>query len=76
MRSHPIRKLTSVGPFVRIDASTLNILNGAAVRVANGSFLNATGDLFSIVNAGKLNLPIGAPVTVTGSPVLNVSAPS
>jgi hypothetical protein len=65
-------KLTSIGPLVQINGSTLNI-NGSAIRAQFGSGLAVTGDLFSISNAGKLNITNGGALFVSGGSVVNVT---
>jgi hypothetical protein len=68
-----LAKLTAVGPFVKMDGSTLTVSNGHAIRVMGGSFLNVSGDLFSILNGGRLNLTNGAPLFVSGGSVVKIS---
>ena len=67
-------KLTSVGPLVKINGSTMNI-NRSAVRVAGGSGLSISGngDLLSISNGGKLNITNGGALFVSGGSVVNVT---
>jgi hypothetical protein len=66
-------KLTTVGPFVKLDNASLTVTSGHAIRVMGGSFLNITGDLFSISNGGSLTLSSGSPIFVSGGSVLKVS---
>jgi hypothetical protein len=66
-------KLTSVGPIAKIDASTLTISSGHALKVQSGSFVGITGDLFSIANAGKLNISNGGAIFASGNSVVNIS---
>ena len=66
-------KLTSIGPIVKIDASTLTVASSNALGVRNGSFVGITGDLFSIANAGKLNISNGSAIFASGGSVINIS---
>jgi hypothetical protein len=66
-------KLTATGPLAKLDASTLTITNGHAFRIMGGSFLNVTGDLFSIANASKFNITGGGVLFISGSSVVKIS---
>jgi len=69
-------KVTSLGPLVALDASTLNVTSGALIRLAGGSFLSVTGDLLKLSNGSTLNinsLSDGFLVTATGGSVLKVT---
>ena len=67
-------KLTSsdINPLVRLDASTLTILNGAAVAVRGGSFLNVRNDLFAINNGSTVNVNNGPFLLVSGGSVVRI----
>jgi hypothetical protein len=65
-------KLTAMGPLVQINGSTLNV-TGSAISARLGSGLAVTGDLFSISNAGKLNITNGGALFVSGGSVVNVT---
>jgi hypothetical protein len=65
-------KLDLVGPLVKVDASTLNIA-GHALRALGGSFVNITGDLFSIANQGKINITNGGAILVSGNSVVKIT---
>ncbi len=65
-------KVTSVGQFVTLDASTLNVTSGS-LMLLNGSFLNVTGDLLFLSNSSKLNLLDGAVLSLTGNSVAQIS---
>jgi hypothetical protein len=66
-------KVTSLGPLVRLDASTMNVNNGALARVAGGSFLKVTGDLLDLRNGSTLNLLNGPIMNVGGGSVASIS---
>lgn len=69
-------KLTSVGPLLKLDASTLAVLGGALINLAGGSFLSVIGNLLTLANGSTLNLASlssGFLVTVSGGSVLNVT---
>ena len=66
-------KVASLGPLVRLDGSTLNVLNGALINVAGGSYLGVSGDLIRLSNGSTLNLLNGSLLSVSGGSVLNVS---
>jgi hypothetical protein len=70
-------KVTSLGPVVALDASTLTVNNGAAVFVNRGSLLQVNGDLFSLVNGSALRTLNGPAVQVrsdlAGTSMLHVS---
>jgi hypothetical protein len=65
-------KVTSVGPVVKLDASVMNVLSGAAIRVAGGSFLNVTGDLLELRNGSTLTLLNGPVLNITGNSVAKI----
>jgi hypothetical protein len=66
-------KLTATGPLVKLDASTLTITSGHAIRTMGGSFLNITGDLFSLSNASTLTIKNGGALFVSGDSVVKIS---
>lgn len=66
-------KVTSLGPLVKLDASSLTVRSGALVNVANGSLLNVNGNLVQLSNGGILNLRNGPLLSVSGGSILNVS---
>lgn len=66
-------KVTSLGPLIALDRSTMTILSGAAVNVAGGSVLKVTGDLIQLSNGSTLNLLNGPLLSVSGSSVANIS---
>jgi hypothetical protein len=66
-------KLTSVGPLVKLDGSTLTVGGGSLIRVAGGSLLRVTGDLVQLANGSTLNLSNGPLLTASGKSVVNVS---
>ena len=66
-------KVTSLGPLLRLDASTLTVTAGAALNVAGGSLLRVTGDLLLLRNASTLRLLNGPLLRVSGNSVVNVS---
>ncbi len=66
-------KVTSNGPLVKLDASTLTINNGAGINVAGGSFLNVTGDLKQLLNGSTLSLLNGPALNVKGDSVVKIS---
>ena len=66
-------KLTSVGPLARLDASTLTVNAGAAIRVTGGSLLRVTGDLLELNNAAIMNVSSGPVLRVSGNSVVNVT---
>ncbi len=69
-------KVTSLGPVIKLDASTLTVTSGALINLAGGSFLKVTGDLLQLSNGSTLNingLSNGFLITAAGGSVLNVS---
>ena len=66
-------KVTSVGPMVKLDGSTLTINNGAGASVAGGSFLKVTGDFIQLGNASTLDIKNGPGLSVIGGSVVNIS---
>jgi hypothetical protein len=68
-----LAKLNVTGPLVKLDAATLTIANGHAVRAMGGSFLNVGGDLFSIANGGKLDIKNGAALFISGGSVVKIN---
>jgi YVTN family beta-propeller protein len=66
-------KVTSLGPVLRLDASTLTVTNGAAINVTGGSLLKVTGDLLALTNGSTLTVSNGALLSVSGNSVVNVS---
>jgi hypothetical protein len=66
-------KITSVGPVIKLDASTLTVTSGAAINVAGGSLLKITGgDLVHLNNGSTLTMSNGPLLNVTGNSVVNV----
>jgi hypothetical protein len=66
-------KVTSLGPVLALDASTLTVTSGAAIRVAGGSLLLVTGDLVTLAGGSTLNILDGPLLSVTGGSAVNVS---
>ncbi|MBI2528181.1 MAG: FecR domain-containing protein [Candidatus Rokubacteria bacterium] len=66
-------KVTSLGPLLRLDASTMTVTSGAAVNVAGGSLLRVTGDLIQLSNGSTLTLLSGPILNVAGGSVVNIS---
>jgi len=66
-------KVTSLGPVLRLDASTLTVQAGAAINVNAGSLLKVTGDLLELRNGSTLSVMNGPLVRVAAGSVLNVS---
>jgi len=69
-------KVTSLGPLVTLDASTLNVTSGALIRLAGGSFLSVTGDLLQLSNGSTItlkDLSTGFLITAAGGSVLKVT---
>ncbi|MBI4607931.1 MAG: FecR domain-containing protein [Candidatus Rokubacteria bacterium] len=69
-------KVTSLGPVIKLDASTLNVASGALINLAGGSFLKVTGDLFQLSNGSIINvngLSNGFLIAASGGSILNVS---
>lgn len=66
-------KVTSLGPVLTLDASTLSVVVGALVKVAGGSFLKVVGDFLDMRNGSTLNLLNGPVLSVGGGSVVNVT---
>jgi len=66
-------KVISLGPVVRLDASTLTVISGAALHVGGGSVLRVTGDLFSLSNGSTLRLLNGPLLSLSGNSLLTVT---
>lgn len=66
-------KLTSVGPVLKLDGSTLTVTTGDLIRVRNGSLLKVTGDFAQLSNGAKINVSDGAFLSVSGGSVVNIS---
>ena len=66
-------KVTSLGPIVALDRSTLTVASGAVVNLAGGSLLSVTGNLFSLANGSTLSVLNGPLVSLSGGSILNVS---
>jgi hypothetical protein len=66
-------RVTSLGPIVALDRSTLTVASGAAVNLAGGSLLSVTGNLFSLANGSTLSVLNGPLVSLSGGSILNVS---
>jgi hypothetical protein len=66
-------KVTSLGPLVALDRSTLSVANGAALNLARGSLLSVTGNLFSLANGSTLQVLNGPLVSLTGGSMLSVT---
>jgi hypothetical protein len=66
-------KVTSVGPILKLDGSTLTVRSGAAVNVAGGSALGVAGDLIQLVNGSTLSVLNGPLLSVAGGSVVNIS---
>ena len=66
-------KVTSLGPVTRLDASTLNVTNGALASLAGGSVLKVTGDFLELRNGSTLNLFNGPILSISDGSLVNVS---
>jgi hypothetical protein len=66
-------KLASIGPVLRLDASTFTVTAGAAISVNGGSLLRITGDLLSMINASTFTISNGSVLNVTGGSVVHIS---
>ncbi len=66
-------QVTSLGPLVALDRSTLSVANGAALNLASGSLLSVTGNLFSLANGSTLQVLNGPLVSLSGGSVLSVT---
>jgi hypothetical protein len=66
-------KLTSAVPLVKLDAATLNVTSGAAVRVTGSSLLALSGDLFSLANGAKINVLNGGALYISGNSVVTIN---
>jgi len=64
--------VTSAGPLIRLDASTLSVLAGSAVNVAGGSALDVTGDLITLSNGARLNVNGGGVLRVAGNSLASI----
>ena len=63
-------RMDVIGPVVRLDASTLNILGNHVITVGGGAFpslLNVTGSLIALANSSTLNVSNGALLSVFNS---------
>jgi hypothetical protein len=58
---------------VRLDASTLNVTNGALALVAGGSKLTVGGNLVNLLNGATLTIFNGPLITVSGSSFVNIT---
>jgi len=66
-------QVTSLGPLVTLDRSTLTVANGAALNLAGGSLLRVTGSLFSLANGSTFQVLNGPLVSLRGGSVLSVT---
>ncbi|HUG38202.1 MAG TPA: hypothetical protein VML54_14690, partial [Candidatus Limnocylindrales bacterium] len=66
-------KVTSLGPAVRLDGSSLTVQTGALFNLAGGSFLRVTGDLVELANSSTLSLLNGPVLSANGGSAVNVS---
>ena len=66
-------QVTSLGPLVALDRSTLSVANGAALNLARGSLLSVTGNLFILANGSTLQVLNGPLVSLSGGSVLSVT---
>jgi FecR-like protein len=66
-------QVTSLGPLVALDGSTLRVANGAALNLAGGSLVRVTGSLFSLANGSTLQVLNGPLVSLSGGSVLSVT---
>ncbi|MFQ5828822.1 MAG: FecR domain-containing protein [Candidatus Methylomirabilia bacterium] len=66
-------KVTSIGPLVKLNGSTLDVKSGALINLAGGSFLNVTGDLLALANGSALNLRNGPILSVSNASAVNIS---
>src|SRR5262249_5737392 len=66
-------KVTSLGPVVRLDGSTITVTNNNAVRVAGGSPLQVVGDFLSLNDGSVLQALNGSVMRVSGGSVVNTS---
>jgi FecR protein len=67
-----LARVTALGDLIQIRNSTLEVLNGHLVRVANRSSLNVGGNLVSLFNGSTLRLANGALLSVTGNSLVDV----
>jgi len=58
---------------IKLNASTLNIVNGHGINVAGGSFLKIVGDLISLANHSTLNIANGAGLFLSGGSSVSIS---
>src|SRR3989442_12774599 len=58
---------------IRLNASTLNIVNGHGINVAGGSFLKIVGDLISLANHSTLTIANGAGLFLSGGSSVSIS---
>jgi hypothetical protein len=65
--------LLSGSDLVRLDASTLNVSNGALARVAGGSKLTVGGNLVNLLNGATLTVFNGPLITVSGSSFVTIT---
>jgi hypothetical protein len=66
-------KLASIGPVLRLDASSFTVTSGAAINVNGGSLLRIIGDLLSMSNGSTFTISNGAVLNVTGGSVVHIS---
>jgi len=66
-------KVASLGPVVRLDASTITVTNNNAFRVAGGSLLQVVGDFLNLNNGSILEALNGSVMRVSGGSVVNIS---
>jgi len=65
-------KVTSLGPLIRLDGSSLTVNSGSLVNV-NASKLVVGGDLVSVLNGATLTLPNGPLISVSNSAVVSIT---
>ncbi|HEV8144493.1 MAG TPA: FecR domain-containing protein [Methylomirabilota bacterium] len=65
--------VSSLGPMIALNNSTLTVAAGALVNVGFGSLLAVRGDLVQLANGSTLNLFNGPLARVTGNSTLAVS---
>jgi hypothetical protein len=66
-------KVTSLGPMIALNNSTLSVASGALVNVRGGSLLTVQGDLVRLTNGSTLSLLNGPLAQVSGNSILSVS---
>jgi hypothetical protein len=66
-------KITNSAAYVALDQSRVIVNNGALIRVAGGSFLQAGGNLVNLANGSTLTINNGVLLSVAGGSIVNIS---